>query len=196
MRSTALSGVVRLCRRGTFRSSATLLLAFCALAFSFTLPTAAQDSKTPAVLPAPTVGKAIVCIYRVYRFTGSSSHDELYVNGVHLGKLLNSEYLFTEVQPGTVIISGFPKEYYGSLVMSASAAINQAKQKENERIHFDAEAGKTYFLKWTAGAFATDIKITPQDASVGTKEMSKLHLSKPPDPAEEAKEQEKQKGKK
>ena len=146
-------------------------------------------------MPAPSEGKAIVCVYRVGRITGSSSHDEIYVNGVHLGKLLNGEYLFTEVPPGTVIVSGLPKEYYGSLIMSAGAALNQARQKENERARFDAEGGKTYYLKWTAGAFATDIKVTPQDASVGAKEMGKLHLSKPPDLAEEAKEQAKQKEK-
>jgi hypothetical protein len=194
MRHTAYSGVARIRLGGSSRSLASLLLAFCALAFLFTGPLAiAQDKKQASVLPAPSNGKAIVCLYRVGRFTGSSSHDELYINGIHLGKLLNGEYAFMEVPPGTVVVSGLPKEYYGSLIMSASAALNQARQKENERIHFDAEAGKTYYLKWTAGAFATDIKVTPQDASVGAKEMSKLHLSKPPDPAEEAKEQEKQK---
>jgi hypothetical protein len=194
MRHTAYSGVARTRLGGSSRSLASLLLAFCALAFLFTGPLAiAQDKKQASVLPAPSNGKAIVCLYRVGRFTGSSSHDELYINGIHLGKLLNGEYAFMEVPPGTVVVSGLPKEYYGSLIMSASAALNQARQKENERIHFDAEAGKTYYLKWTAGAFATDIKVTPQDASVGAKEMSKLHLSKPPDPAEEAKEQEKQK---
>jgi hypothetical protein len=194
MRHTAYSGVARTRLGGSSRSLASLLLAFCALAFLFTGPLAiAQDKKQASVLPAPSNGKAIVCLYRVGRFTGSSSHDELYINGIHLGKLLNGEYAFMEVPPGTVVVSGLPKEYYGSLIMSASAALNQARQKENERIHFDAEAGKTYYLKWTAGAFATDIKVTPEDASVGAKEVSKLHLSKPPDPAEEAKEQEKQK---
>jgi hypothetical protein len=194
MRHTAYSGIARTRLGGSSRSLASLLLAFCALAFLFTGPLAiAQDKKQASVLPAPSNGKAIVCLYRVGRFTGSSSHDELYINGIHLGKLLNGEYAFMEVPPGTVVVSGLPKEYYGSLIMSASAALNQARQKENERIHFDAEASKTYYLKWTAGAFATDIKVTPQDASVGAKEMSKLHLSKPPDPAEEAKEQEKQK---
>ena len=81
------------------------------MAFLFTGAMAvAQDSKTPAELPAPSSGKAVVCIYRVYRFTGSASHDELYVNGTHLAKLLNSEYAFVEVPPGTVVISGLPKD--------------------------------------------------------------------------------------
>jgi hypothetical protein len=141
----------------------------------------AQDSKTPAVLPAPSSGKAIVCIYRVYRFTGSASHDELYVNDIHLAKLLNSEYAFTEVPPGTVVIAGLPKMYYGSVIMSAGAALNDARKKENERARFEAEAGKTYYFKWTAGTMATMIKVTPVDPSVGAKEMSKLHLSKPVD---------------
>jgi hypothetical protein len=165
-----------------------LLLALAAMAFLFTAPIAvAQDSKTPAVLPAPSSGKAIVCIYRTYRFTGSSSHDELYVNGTHLAKLLNSEYAFMEVPPGTVVISGLPKEYYGGVIMSSGAALNQARQKENERTRFEAEAGKTYYLKWTAGPMATGIKVTPEDPTVGAKEMSKLHPSKPVDDKEEAK---------
>jgi len=148
---------------------------------------AAQDSKTPAVLPAPSPDKAIVCIYRTYRFTGSASHDEIYVNDIHLGKLLNSEYVFTEVPPGTVVIAGLSKMYYGSLVMSAGAALNDARKKENERVRFEAEAGKTYYFKWTAGTMATMIKVTPEDPSVGAKEMSKLHPSKPSDDKDAAK---------
>jgi hypothetical protein len=159
---------------------------------TFSVP---QESKTPAILPAPTEGKAIVCIYRTYRFTGSASHDEIFVNDTHLGKLLNSEYMFTEVPPGTVVISGLPKMYYGSVIMSAGAALNQARQKENERVRFEAEAGKTYYFKWTAGTMATMIKVTPVDSGVGAKEISKLHLSKPADDKEEAKPETKESGK-
>ena len=181
MRNTALSGVVRNCRRGIFRSSGTLLLAFSALAAFSSQPGATQDSKTPAVLPTPSGGKAIVCIYRVGRFTGSASHDELYVNGIHLAKLLNGEYAFMEVPPGTVVISGLPKMYTVDVFTAAGSAVNAATRKENERARFEAEAGKAYYYKWTAGAMATGIKVTPEDPSVGAKEMSKLHLSKPVD---------------
>jgi len=165
----------------------TLMLSFAALAVLFTGTISVAKDKGESVLPAPSSGKAIVCIYRTYRFTGSSSHDEIFVNGTHLGKLLNSEYEFTEVPPGTVVISGFPKEYYGSAVMSAMAAANQARQKEHERARFEAEAGQTYYFKWTAGVAATDIKVTPVDPDKGAKEIRKLHLSKPPDDKEEAK---------
>ena len=156
------------------------------LAILFAAPISG-GSKEGAVLPTPSEGKAIVCIYRVGRFTGSASHDELYVNGTHLAKLLNGEYAFMEVAPGTVVISGLPKMYYGSAIMSAGAAANQARQKENERARFEAEAGKTYYFKWTAGAMATGIKVTPEDPSVGAKEMSKLHLSAVPEDKEAAK---------
>jgi hypothetical protein len=182
MRNTAFSGVAPFCRRGVYWSLAKLLLAFSAMAVIFTGPISiAADSKTPAVLPAPSEGKAIVCIYRVSRFTGSAAHDELYVNDTHLAKLLNGEYAFTEVAPGTVVISGLPKMYYGGIIQSTGAALAEARKKENERARFDAEAGKTYYFKWTSGAMATGIKVTPEDPSVGAKEMSKLHLSKPPD---------------
>ena len=193
MRNTAFSGVAPFCPSGAYWSLASLLFAFSAAAIG---PLAvAADSKTPAVLPAPSNGKAIVCIYRVSRFTGSASHDELFVNDTHLAKLLNGEYAFTEVAPGTVVIAGLPKMYYGSAIMSAGAALSQARQKENERARFEAEVGKTYYFKWTAGTMATMIKVTPEDPSVGAKEMSKLHLSKPVDdkdaPKPEAKETDK-----
>ena len=170
------------------KSLASFLLVLSAIVLLSTGPVAvAQDSNRPGVLPAPSNGKAIVCIYRTYRFTGSSAHDELYVNGTHLGKLLNSEYEFMEVPPGTVVISGLPKEYYGSVVMSIGAAANEARAKENERARFEAEAGKTYYFKWTSGPMATGIKVEPVDAGKGAKEISKLHLSAPVDDKEEAK---------
>jgi hypothetical protein len=182
MRNSAFSGIAALCARGACNLLASLLLAFSAMTILFTGPfTAAQDSKTPAVLPAPSSGKAMVCIYRVSRFTGSAAHDEIFVNETHLGKLLNGEYEFAEVQPGTVVISGLPKMYYGGIIQSTGAALAEARKKENERARFEAEAGKTYYFKWTSGAMATGIKVTPVDASDGAKEMSKLHLSKPPD---------------
>jgi len=164
-----------------------LMFAFSAAAVLFTGTSSVAKDKDESVLPAPSSGKAIVCIFRTYRFTGSTSHDEIFVNGKHLGKLLSSEYEFTEVEPGTVVIAGFPKEYYGSIVMSAMAAANQARQKEHERARFEAEAGKTYYYKWTAGPAATGIKVEPVDPDKGAKEIRKLHLSKPPDDKEEAK---------
>ena len=188
MRNTVFSGVAAFCPRGACSSLASLLLAFSAMAFLVIGSIAvAQDSKTPAILPAPSSGKAIVCIYRVYRFTGSASHDDLYVNTTHLARLLNDEYAFMEVPPGTVVISGLAKMYYGSAVMSAGAALNQALQKENERTRFEAEADKTYYFKWTAGPMGTAIKVTPVDLKAGAKEMRNLHLSKPIDDKEEAK---------
>ena len=196
MRNTVFGAAAASCPREACRSLTRLLRALSAMAFLFTGPAAfAQDSKTPAELPAPSSGKAIVCIYRVYRFTGSASHDELYVNGTHLAKLLNDEYAFLEVPPGSVVISGLNKMYYGSVVMSAGAALNQAMQKENERARFEAEAGKTYYFKWNAAPMGTAIKVTPMDPKVGAKEMRKLHLSKPVDDTQEAKPETKDAGK-
>ena len=196
MRNTVFSGVAAFCRRRNRRPLAILLAAFSATAFLFTGPSSvAQEPKTPAVLPAPSSGKAIVCIYRTYRFTGSAAHDEIFVNDTHLGKLLNSEFVFTEVPPGTVVIAGLPKMYYGSAIMSAGAALNQARQKENERARFEAEAGKTYYFKWTSGTMATMIKVTPVDAAEGAKEIRKLHLSKPPNDQDSSKPELKDAGK-
>jgi hypothetical protein len=182
MHHTAMSGATDCRAKGFFRFLTPLLLACCAMA---PVGTAVADTAKPP--SAPSAGKALVCLYRVYRFTGSASHDALYVNEVLLGTLLNGEYMCTEVAPGTVVISGLPKMYYGGVTQSVGAALAEARKRENERARFDTEANKSYYLKWTAEAMATGIKLTPVDAATGAKEMSKLHPSKPPEPPDEKK---------
>jgi hypothetical protein len=178
--------------KSAFRISATLLLACCALLlFCGPRVAAAQGTQQAApakeMLPmpaAPAEGKAIICIYRPGRAVGSAAHDHLYVNGVYLATLLNSEYAWTEVPPGTVVVAGMAKMYYGpSIIMSSAAAINQTR-KEDERIRLEAEAGKIYYMKWTSGMFASGIKVELMDSGVGAKEMSKLHPSKPSETGE------------
>jgi hypothetical protein len=190
MLNSVFSGVVRNHHiKSNFRASALLLLAGCALAFSGAQRAEAQADKATAMPTTPSAGKALICIFRVYRFTGSASHDNLFVNGVFLARLLNDEYACTEAAPGTVVVSGLPKMYYGSVIQSAGAALNDARKKENERARFEAEAGKTYYMKWTAGAMATGIKVTPVDEVTGSREMSKLHPSKPPEDKDNEKQE-------
>jgi hypothetical protein len=182
MQTTTMSGAANRRAKGPLSLMAALLLACCALASAGMA--CADAAKPPS---APSAGKALVCIYRVYRFTGSASHDALYVNDTPVGTLLNSEYACTEVAPGTVVISGLPKMYYGGVTQSVGAALAEARKKENERARFDAEANKAYYLKWTSEAMATGIKVTMQDPATGAKEMSKLHPTKPPEQPEEKK---------
>ena len=127
---------------------------------------------------------------RVGRFVGSAAHDHLFINGVYLAYLLNGEYAWLEVAPGTAVVTGMPEMYYGGIIQSTGAALSEARRKENERIRLDVEAGKTYYLKWSSGTMATGIKVALQDQGAGAKEMSKLHPSKqvvqPDDKAKEA----------
>jgi hypothetical protein len=223
MRNSAFTGVAAFCPKGTRGALAGLLVAFSALALLFTAPVSvAQDSKQPAATqstppatspaavepapqnstpvnacasPAPSSGKALVCVYRQSRAVGSAAHDNLFINGVFLAKLLNGEYASMEVAPGHVVVSGVARMYYGpSVIMSSAAAANQTR-KETERFHFDAEAGKTYYLKWTSGMFASGITVTPMDPKTGAKELGKLHPSKNTDPKEVAKDEGKEGGK-
>jgi len=192
MRKVTLDGVARVCRfKSVFHILATILLAFLALMVFGKWPAGlaqdakpaatAQDEKAAAPTPptAPSPGKALIYIYRVGRFVGSASHDHLFINGVYLAYLMNGEYAWMEVDPGTAVVTGMPEMYYGSIIQSAGAALNDARKKENERIRLDVEPGKTYYLKWTSGTMATGIKVTLEDPGVGAKEMSKLHPSKP-----------------
>jgi len=181
MPNSAIGGAGNCRVRIALRPFATILFALCVLSVcGGAIAAAAQDAKPVAAPTAPSAGKALICIYRTSRFVGSAAHDNLYVNDVPLATLLNGEYACTEVAPGTVVVIGLPKMYYGGIIQSSGAALNQARSKENERIRFDAEADKAYYLKWTSGTMATDIKVTQVDAPTATKEMKKLHPSKPP----------------
>lgn len=175
------------------RISVAVLLACCALMLSGCPRVAAAqappDPKPQAALTTPSAGKALICIYRLSRAVGSAAHDSLFVNGVFLATLLNGEYASMEVPPGTVVVSGTPKMYYGpSVIMSSAAALTDATKEENERIRIEVEAGKTYYLKWTSGMFATGVKVTPVDEATGAKEMSTLHPSKAPEVKSEKEE--------
>ena len=134
---------------------------------------------------APSEGKAIICIYRPGGAVGSAAHDHLYVNGVYLATLLNGEYAWTEVEPGTVVVTGMAKMYYGpSIIMSSAAAVNQTRGQA-ERIRLQALEGKIYYMKWSSGMFASGIKVMLVDPETGAKEMHKLHPSKPANTGED-----------
>ncbi len=191
MPNVKLDRVARICRaESAFQISATFLLALCAWLLPGSMAAAqdaqpaapAQDAKAAAAPTPPSAsspGKALIYIYRVGRFVGSAAHDHLFINGVYVAYLLNSEYAWLEVAPGTAVVTGMPEMYYGGIVQSTGAALSEARRKENERIRLDVEAGKTYYLKWTSGTMATGIKVELQNPAVGAKEMSKLHPSKP-----------------
>jgi hypothetical protein len=193
-------------RRGksAFRIPAAFLLACCALLFfCCSVVAAAQDqqpaapasqNQQPAASPAkdmppmpaaPSEGKAIICIYRPGGAVGSAAHDHLYVNGVYLATLLNGEYAWVEVDPGTVVVTGMAKMYYGpSVIMSSAAAVNQTRGQA-ERIRLQALEGKIYYMKWSSGMFASGIKVVMVDPGTGAKEMHKLHPSKPANTGED-----------
>jgi hypothetical protein len=170
---------------GAFRLSIAALLTCCALMLSAgTQVAAAQgttDAKPQPPPTKPTAGNTLICIYRLTRIVGSATHDSLFVNGVFLATLHSGEYACTEVAPGTVVVSGTPKMYYGGVIVSSAAAVNDATKKENERMRFGAEEGKTYYLRWTAGALGRGITVTTVDEATGASEMSTLNLAKAPE---------------
>jgi hypothetical protein len=190
--------------KSAFRIPAAFLLACCALLlFCGSFVAVAQDqqpaapaaqNQQPAASPAkemppmpvkPSEGKAIICIYRPGGAVGSAAHDHLYVNGIYLATLLNGEYAWTEVEPGTVVVTGMAKMYYGpSVIMSSAAAVNQTRGQA-ERIRLQALSGKIYYMRWSSGMFASGIKVTMIDPGTGAKEMHKLHPSKPANTGED-----------
>lgn len=201
MRNTGHNGIAVACagKRPLLRAASHALTGFVFVLFCGYLAATAQEAKQaapeqkaalakemPPMPAAPAEGKAIICIYRQGRALGSAAHDHLYINGVYLATLLNGEYAWTEVPPGTVVVNGMAKMYYGpSVIMSSAAAVNQTRGQA-ERIKVEAEAGKIYYMKWTSGMFATDIKVALMEPGIGAKEMQKLHPSKPANTGEES----------
>ena len=181
MRNIPLDRVVRVCRaEGAFHILAANLLAFFALLLLGAMTSAsAQDAKPAPPPSAPSPGKALVYIYRPYNFVGSAAHDHLFINGIYWAYLKSSEYAWMEVDPGKVVVSGTTAMYTVDIVTAAATAAHEATKKENERIHFDAEAGKTYYLKWSSEPMGAGVKVAMMDPQKGAKEMSKLHLSAP-----------------
>lgn len=176
MRNTVVDRIC--CARSARRITVAVFLAFFALAVSGGLwPASAQDAKEAPPPSAPSAGKALVYIYRPYNFVGSAAHDHLYINGIYWAYLKNSEYAWMEVDPGNVSVSGTTAMYTVDVFTAAATAAHDATKKENERIHFDAEAGKTYYLKWGSSTMGTDVKVVMVDAGKGAKEVSKLHLT-------------------
>jgi len=171
--------------------AAILFVFFAAVLISSLIPASAQETKPAAPPTAPSPGKALVFVYRVYRFTGSAAHDHLFLNGIYWAYLKNSEYAYMEVDPGTVVVTGTTAMYTVDVFTAVATAAHDATKKENERIHFDAEAGKTYYLKWTSAPMGTGVKVTMMDPEKGAKEMSKLHLSEPVKQPDNTKKEEK-----
>ena len=182
-------------RRGTsaFRIPATALLICGVILLFCTSVAVAQDQQQPPspakemppMPAAPSEGKAIICIYRPGGAVGSAAHDHLYVSGIYLATLLNGEYAWVEVDPGTVVVTGMAKMYYGpSVIMSTAAAVNQTRGQA-ERIRLQALDGKIYYMKWSSGMFASGIKVVMVDPETGAKEMHKLHPSKPANTGED-----------
>jgi Protein of unknown function (DUF2846) len=198
MHITRLSGIAQgLLGKGAFHSFVILMVCCCALKLLSGSSVAAAQEQQQAASPAkemppmpaaPSEGKAIICIYRPGAAVGSAAHDHLYVNGVYLATLLNNEYAWMEVKPGTVVVAGMARMYYGpSVIMSSAAAANQTRGQA-ERIRVEAEPGKIYYMKWSSGMFASGIKVKLMDSDTGAKEMSKLHPSKPADTGEDKSE--------
>jgi len=187
------TGIDRILRAGSVhRISATVFCVFFVVLALLcgSVPASSQDAKTAAIAPpaAPSPGKALVYIYRIYNFVGSAAHDHLFINGIYWAYLKNSEYAWMEVDPGNVSVTGTTATYTVDVFTAAATATHDATKKENERIHFNAEAGKSYYLKWTSSTMGTGVKVTMMDAEKGAKEMSKLHLS---DPVEQPKDAQK-----
>ncbi len=184
MHNAALSLFARDCRvRGAFRSSVTILLACCALAFVGNPPVASaqatNDLKPSLTSAAPSAGKALIYIYRKKQFGGSAQYDLLYVNEAFLAKLHSGRYASTEVPQGTVVISSSTTKMSGSYLMGPQAP--GWNKKTQLQIHFAVESGKTYYIEWYIRTDRPGNGMRLVDSATGAKGMSETEPAKDKD---------------
>jgi hypothetical protein len=114
----------------------------------------------------------------VYR-DGSSRHaiyyDRVFVNGDYLAALHRSNYAQRELPSGTVVLAGTTRQRVipGEILQ---AELMKLQKKAKEKLRIEAEAGKTYYVKWYVTNRGTKMMLV--DAALGTKEMSGLHPAK------------------
>jgi hypothetical protein len=111
----------------------------------------------------------VVYVYRKGNFVGAATESHIFVNGKHLTKLRNSAYAPALVSPGPVLFSTLPRINWALPVL---AALSSLEQKQYERLRFDAEAGKTYYVQWSIGD-----KMKLVDAKNGERDIQGLRLS-------------------
>jgi hypothetical protein len=145
-----------------------LILVCCALAFAASpsapaapVPQEPAPASTSAAKPEP---QALIYIYRQRHTLGAAGHPIIFVNHEYLGELHNSDYAQYKVPSGTVLV-GATNAIMGSQVPGEEAV--------RVRVEIDAEAGKTYYLKWSVSSSGGKMQLV--DAAKGAKEIKGLH---------------------
>jgi hypothetical protein len=121
--------------------------------------------------PPPPSGKALIYVYRKGSIVGAAGYSRIYVNGELQGSLSNGGYETCNVPEGTVSFSTLCRAIWA---LPGIAALTRLQQEQNERLRFQAEAGKTYYIKWSIGD-----KMKLVDTETGSKDIEGLHLVTP-----------------
>ncbi len=153
------------------QQAANLLLVCCALAFAAT-PSApavpvSQEPKPAATSATKPEAQALIYVYRQRHTLGAAGHPVVFVNHEYLGELHNSDYAQYKVPSGTVLV-GATHAIMGSQVPGEEAV--------RVRVEIDAEAGKTYYVKWSVSSSGGKMQLV--EAAKGAREIKGLHSVK------------------
>jgi hypothetical protein len=140
-------------------------------------PAVPQETSSATAQPAPSsphAGKALIYVYRPGSATGAANHPMIFVNGVFLTSLHNSEYSSREVPAGKVVFSYLPKS---TVTLTVPQMLQNMAKKPTEILRTEVEAGKTYYFKWSYATLGYHF-LKLEGEATGVREMKKVHPAK------------------
>jgi len=141
---------------------AALLLVGCA-----TTPQGASDkSKADPFSSKPSPDKALIYIYRPWRYGGGANKSMLTVDGAHLANMKNGSYFPLEVDAGHI-------ELTSQRIPGPLTGIIPALIKPVSMLSIDVETGETYYVNIKMG-FAADPILTLSTAEAAQDEAHKI----------------------
>ncbi len=123
-----------------------------------------QEPKPESTSPATPDPYALINVYRLGRMLGALGHPAIFINHEYMGELDNSSYVQYRLGSGTVVVT------------ATFAIIGPDVPGEGSvraRVEIQAEAGKTYYLKWSVSGGGGKMQL--MDAAKGAKEIKGLH---------------------
>ena len=121
--------------------------------------------------PQPASGKALVYVYRKSSIVGAAGYDKIYVNDDYLADLHSGGYCTHEIPEGTNVFYVIPR---ASWIPLDIALLTNFQKTKYEKLRFDAEVGKTYYVNVYVAFAGHDMKLV-EDVP-GSKQISKLDL--------------------
>ena len=111
--------------------------------------------------PQPPPGKALVYVYRKSSMVGVVGYDRIFVNHDFAGDLHSGGYCVYEMPAGTNVFYIVPRIAWTPIALDL-ALLTNFQNKQYEKLRFNAEAGKTYYVNVYISFTGHDLKLVEE----------------------------------